>query len=81
MKPQYIKIDEAGDKFYYSDKEMELLHREDGPAFEGANGYKSWWINDNQFTEAEFNARKNNKPSCAGKVVEIDGKKYKLIPD
>ena len=147
MKPQYILIDEDGDKFYFSDKEMTIYHREDGPAVEGANGHKEWWINDQrhredgpayegasghklwyingklhredwpaieyadgskhwylngkchradgpavefanghkewylngqQLTEAEFNA--SNKPSCEGKVVEIDGKKYKLIP-
>ena len=51
-------------------------HREDGPAFEQANGYKEWYLNDKKLTEAEFNAR--TKPTCNGKVVEIDGKKYKL---
>ena len=45
MKPQYIEIDEDGSKFYYSDKEMKILHREDGPAVEYNSGYKSWWLN------------------------------------
>ena len=50
MKAQYIKIDKDGDKFYYSDKEMEILHREDGPAVEYASGSKfsrksSWYLN------------------------------------
>ena len=99
MKPQYIEIDKHGNKFYYSDKELKIRHREDGPAVEGANGYKSWyindklhredgpaieyadgykawWINGKRLTDAEFNAR--NAP-CNGKVVEIDGKKYKLV--
>ena len=51
------------------------LHREDGPAIEYANGYKYWYLNGEELTEAEFNARTK---SCDGKVVEIDGKKYKL---
>ena len=45
MKAQYIEIDEYGNKTYYSDKEMEILHREDGPAFEHIFGNKEWWKN------------------------------------
>ena len=52
-------------------------HREDGPAVEWANGTKYWYINDKFLTEAEFNAR-IKQSSCDGRVVEIDGKKYKL---
>ena len=52
------------------------LHREDGPAIERTNGDKEWHINGKELTEAEFSAR--IKPSCDGKVVEIDGKRYKL---
>jgi hypothetical protein len=32
MKPQYIYINEEGDKFFFKDKKMTKLHREDGPA-------------------------------------------------
>ena len=53
------------------------LHREDGPAVELANGVCEWYLNGTQLTEAEFNARQH--PTCNGKVVEIDGKKYKLM--
>lgn len=45
MTPQYILINEYGDKFYYKDKQMTIRHREDGPAVEYATGYKSWYIN------------------------------------
>jgi hypothetical protein len=45
MKAQYIEIDEDENKFYYSDKEMKILHREDGPAVEWEDGDKSWWLN------------------------------------
>lgn len=43
--PPYIRINSQGDKFYYKDKKMTILHREDGPATEYHNGGKSWHIN------------------------------------
>ena len=55
------------------------LHREDGPAVEYADGYKAWYLNGVPLTEAEFNAHIKQKPSCEGKVVEVDGVKYKLV--
>jgi hypothetical protein len=45
MTPQYIEINSSGSKYYYKDKAMTILHREDGPAFEGSNGSKEWRIN------------------------------------
>ena len=51
-------------------------HRDDGPAVEFASGYKEYYLNGKKLTKAEFLAR--NVPSCEGKMVEIDGKKYKL---
>ena len=54
------------------------LHREGGlPACEFADGGKEWYVNDQQVTEEQAKAM-FNKPTCAGKVVEIDGKKFKL---
>ena len=41
--PSYIETTTSG-KFYYKDPEMTILHREDGPAFEGVNGIKEWWV-------------------------------------
>ena len=68
--PAYEGAD--GSKSWYHNNK---LHREDGPAIEYANGDKSWYINDKRLTEAEFNARTK---SCDGRVVEIDGKRYRL---
>jgi len=45
MTPQYIEIDHLGRKFYYKDKKMTILHREDGPAYEGRSGNKYWYLN------------------------------------
>jgi hypothetical protein len=55
------------------------FHREDGPAVEYADGSKSWYLDGKKLTEKEFLKRNQKQPSCDGKVVEIDGKKYKLV--
>ena len=60
--------------WYLNDK----LHREDGPAVERADGNTAWYLNGKQLSEAKFNARTKQKPSCEGKVVEVDGVKYTL---
>jgi hypothetical protein len=44
MEEQYTHIDEDGDKFYYKDKAMNILHRLDGPAYEGASRYRAWYV-------------------------------------
>ena len=64
-----------GDKSWFLNGKR---HREDGPAVEYANGGKSWWLNGKYLTEDEWRAKVQPQPSCDGKVVEIDGKKYKL---
>jgi len=51
MKSQYTKIDENNNKYYYSDKEMTIRHREDGPAVEWDDGSKSWYLNDKYHRE------------------------------
>jgi hypothetical protein len=100
MKEQYIRINAVGDKYYYKDREMTIMHREDGPAIEYSNGDNSWYIDNKchredgpaadwagglqkrwyihgkHLTEEGFNARNNY--SCNNKVIEVDGKKYKL---
>jgi hypothetical protein len=82
MTKQYIEIDEEGSKFYYKDKKMTKLHREDGPAVEWAGGDKQWYINDVSLTEKEFNARNNpvelSLEDIAAKF-NIDVSKLKII--
>jgi hypothetical protein len=69
MTEQYIKIDGYGDKFYYKDREMSILHREDGPAIEYASGSKYWCINDSLHRED-------------GPAIEhADGSKYWYMND
>ena len=38
-----VEVDEDGSRRYYSS--AELLHRDDGPAVEFANGHKEWYQN------------------------------------
>ena len=61
-----------GDKEWFVDGKR---HRLDGPAVECANGAKEWYVEGERYSEAEFNALST---SCDGKIVEIDGKTYKL---
>jgi hypothetical protein len=61
-------------KFWYLNGE---LHREDGPAMEFVNGAKEWWLNGKSLTEREFLVA-TQQDDCDGKVVEIEGVKYKL---
>ena len=44
-KEQFIHVDKYDNKAYYSDREMTILHREDGPAVEHTNGTKDWYLN------------------------------------
>jgi hypothetical protein len=72
MTPQYIEIDKYGDKFYHKDKEMEILHREDGPAIEYSDGDKSWYLNGE--------CHREDGPACeyadGGKSWYLNGVKY-----
>ena len=63
-----------GTKYWYQNYK---LHRVDGPAVEGADGVKGWCLNGKRLTEEEF-IKQTKVATCAGKVVEIDGKKYTL---
>ena len=67
--------DADGTKWWYLNGE---LHREGGPAIEWANGNKWWYLNGKKLTEAQFITHTKKQLTCNGKVVEIDGKKYKL---
>jgi hypothetical protein len=66
-----------GSRFWYLNGKR---HREDGPAVEYINGTKFWYLDDFKYTEVGYHEKMKEKTisSCDGKVVEIDGKKYKL---
>ena len=66
-----------GTKYWYQN---DRRHRLDGPACEYVYGDKRWYIEGKELTEPEFLKRTQPKipDPCEGKIVEIDGKKYKL---
>jgi len=51
QKEQFIHIDEYGDKRYFADREMTILHREDGPAIEWSSGSRAWYLNGERHRE------------------------------
>jgi len=78
--PIEYKVFVSSDLIVWRNSEGEL-HREDGPAIERANGAKEWWLNNHSWTEAEWKKRVSppKEPApCEGKIIEIDGKQYKL---
>jgi hypothetical protein len=58
-----------------------VFHRVDGPAIEYANGSKEWYLGGVKYTEANWRKQlqKTVKTPCVGKIVEVDGVKYKLV--
>jgi len=66
-----------GTKFWYVDGKC---HRTDGPAIECASGTKSWYLDGKYLTRAQWlEAVKPKVASCVGKIVEVDGVKYRLV--
>ena len=57
-----------------------LNHREDGPAIEWGDGTKFWYLNGKEIIckDNEEFLKLNQSKTCDGKIVEIEGKKYKL---
>jgi len=74
FKTYEVKAYANGDKFWFLNSKF---HREDGPAVEYADGTKSWYLNGKELTKEEWK-QQTNKESCNGKIVEVEGKKYRL---
>lgn len=71
-----VKVDEEGTKYWYLDRK---LHREDGPAVENPYGPKSWYLNDLELTEEEFNARTKTKELTVAEIEALLGYKIKVV--
>ena len=67
-----IKCTNGTEHWYQNGK----LHRMDGPAIECADGRKRRCIRGKEYSKEEF--LKFTTASCQGKMVEVDGVKYKL---
>jgi len=67
----------SGSKEWWLD---DKLHRTNGPAVEYADGTKEWYLDGKELTHSQWiEAVKPKVTSCVGKVVEVDGVKYKLV--
>ena len=84
------EYDANGNITYYEDSDGRWSKREydsngNEIYYEDSNGYWSKFeydANGNEIYYEDSNGRKKGNPrsqSCAGKVIEVDGKKYKLI--
>jgi len=70
-----IEYADGGKEWYVKGQ----LHREGGlPAIEYADGGKEWYVNGRLVTEDQAKDMFNKPASCAEKIIEIDGKKFKL---
>ena len=72
-----------GDKFWYLN---DNLHRTDGPAVEFADGSKEWYLNGEYVTgeyvtEAQWREQVKPKASCEGRVIEVEGVRYRLVAE
>jgi len=74
MKEQYIHITKYGDKIYYKNRAMTILHRLDGPAVEYADGSKVWYV-DNNYHRIDGPAVEG---ASGGAVWWVDGKLHRL---
>ena len=45
IKKYYVTVDEEGNTRWHKDTKCKVLHRENGPAFDSANGHKEWYQN------------------------------------
>ena len=78
--PAYQSWFDNGQLRYESYRIDGKRHNPNGPAHQcwynnGQLRYEEYWIDGKQLTKKEFENRNN---SCNGKVIEIEGKKYKL---
>ena len=69
-----------GDRYWYQHGKN---HRLNGPAVELIDGTKCWCIDGKNYLEKEYWQKieeLKHSNDCSNKIIEIDGKKYKLIP-
>jgi len=57
-----------------------VRHRDDGPAVEWNSGYTEWYLNGEDYTEAEFLAKTQpTKELTVAQIEEILGHKIKIV--
>ena len=57
--------------YYYKDPECTILHREDGPAVEYADGDKLYYLNDRNISKIKYIEYIKSKSICPAKKSKI----------
>lgn len=73
MKKYYIEVDDNGTVYWHRDPDCKILHREDGPAIEWADGDK-WWCADGKLHREDGPA---TEYSCGTKHWYVNGKRHR----
>jgi hypothetical protein len=77
METYKVTVDNEGTICWYQNG---LRHRLDGPAIEWADGDKSWYIEDEKYTEAEFSQKMNPvKELSVKQISDLLGYEVKII--
>lgn len=61
-------------EYYQNDRR----HREDGPAVIYSDGTGEYYLNGKFYSQEDWQKAISSMKSCNGKVVEVDGKQYRL---
>ena len=77
MQTYKVTVDKYKTICWYNEKNQ--LHRLNGPAIEWADGTKEWYVEGKRMTKKEFSGYMKSKPTCEGKIVEMNGVKYRLV--
>lgn len=73
-KPAYINPTSGYESYWFNGQR----HREDGPAIIWGDGIEFYYFDGISYSKKEWQKLVSSTQSCAGKIVEIDGKKYRL---
>ena len=76
FKTYTVKVFDDGSKEYWFEGKR---HRTDGPAIECADGTKEYYFEGKKVSESALKKLVAPAPDCSNKIVEIDGKRYKLV--
>ena len=72
-----VRVYPSGTKKWYL---KDQLHREDGPAYEGANGQKVWYLNSKRVTEEEHNIMTSKViEMTVAEISKAIGKQVKVV--
>jgi hypothetical protein len=67
------KVDKWGNKFWWANNK---LHREDGPAYEGVDGRKEWYLDDIYYSSFQEYLKELKKLNKSNEEIMLIALKY-----